>query len=128
MEHLTLDVIPGSYAICRLDPGGAIPSWALTGRFFSVTRTAYEMSVICELAAAPTGVLAERGWRGVAVQGPLDLSAIGILAGLTGALASASVSTVAVSTYDTDYLFVRDADLQRAVRALRGAGHHVREP
>jgi len=30
-----------------------------------------------------------------------------------------------VSTYDTDYLFVRETDFDRATAALRAAGHTV---
>jgi hypothetical protein len=60
------------------------------------------------------------------VQGPLDLTLTGVLAALAGALAEAGVSLFAVSTYDTDYLLVRQKDLDRAAAALRAAGHTVR--
>lgn len=55
----------------------------------------------------------------------LDVSLVGIVAGLSAALAAASIGLFVVSTHDTDYLFVRDADLARAIAALRGAGHTV---
>jgi len=73
----------------------------------------------------PPDVQAQRGYRGLAVRGPLDFNLVGVLASLAGPLAAASVSIFAVSTFDTDYLFVRESDLDRAVAALRHAGHTV---
>jgi len=121
---LTLDVLPGSYAICRLEADAALPQW-IAGAFTSITRTASELSIVCDDASVPAAVKAERRYRGLAVRGPLEFSLVGILAGLSGVLAAASVSIFAVSTHDTDYLFVRGEDLERAVAALRGAGHTV---
>ena len=68
---------------------------------------------------------AQRGFRGLMLRGPLDFSLIGIVASLSAALAAASVSIFVVSTHDTDYLFVPDADIARAIAALRDAGHTV---
>jgi hypothetical protein len=67
----------------------------------------------------------ENGWRALAVEGPLDLSMIGILAAVTAPLAAARIGIFAVSTYDTDYVFVRAQALARALLALRDAGHRV---
>lgn len=121
---MTLDVMAGSYAICRLDADAPLPDWAARA-FSSITRTADELSIVCALDDVPAGVPAQRGYRGLAVRGPLDFSLIGIVAQLSAALAAASISIFVVSTHDTDYLFVRDADLDRAVASLRGAGHTV---
>jgi uncharacterized protein len=121
---VTLDLMPGAYAICRLDADAPLPDWA-TRAFSSITRTADELSILCALDDVPAGVRAQRGHRGLAVRGPLDFSVIGILAQLSAALAAASISIFVVSTYDTDYLFVRNADLDRAIAVLRGAGHAV---
>jgi hypothetical protein len=115
----------GSYAICRLDAADPLPAWATHGRFFSITRTSAELSIVCDTAAAPAGVSCERGWRALVVHGPLDFALTGIVAGLSAVLATASISVFIVSTYDTDYLLVRENDLDRAVVAFREAGHQV---
>lgn len=81
--------------------------------------------MVCEAGAVPSGVRVEAGWRALAVQGPLDFDLTGIIAALAAPLAAARISIFAVSTYDTDYVLVRDRDLERAVLALRGAGHSV---
>lgn len=123
-----LHVLEGSYAICRMDPGDRAPAWATRGTFFSITRTPAELSIVCEVAAVPAGVLCERGWRVLAVQGPLDFNLTGVVAGLTSVLAAASISVFVVSTYDTDYLLVREGGLRRGIEALGAAGHAVSGP
>jgi hypothetical protein len=65
----------------------------------------------------------EPGWRAIKVAGPLDFSLTGILATLASPLAEAGISLFAVSTYDTDYVLVREVDLGRAQAVLRAAGH-----
>jgi uncharacterized protein len=122
-----LRVQAGSFAICRLAPGARVPAWATLGNFSSVTRTPEELSIVCETRTVPLEVRGERGWRGLMVEGPLEFGLTGILAGLAGTLAASAVSIFSVSTYDTDYLFVREADLARAIVALRAADHRVSE-
>ena len=96
-----------------------------TGAISSITRTADELSVVCAEAAVPDGMQAERGWRALCVDGPLDFALTGILAGLATALAEAGVSIFAVSTFDTDWLLVKEDQRAEAVRALTEAGHTV---
>ena len=121
---LVLDVLPEPFAVVRLAADAAVPEWARgAGALVSVTRTADELSIVCPETAVPAGLPAQRGFRGLRVRGPLDFSAVGILASLAGPLAAAGVSLFALSTYDTDYLLVRAADLERALAALAGAGH-----
>jgi uncharacterized protein len=122
---LRLVVIQGVYAICRLGADEALPPWATCGGFSSVTRTPDELSIVCDAHAVPSGVRLENGWRAMAVQGPIDFALTGILAALAEPLAAAGISLFAVSTFDTDYILVRDRDLERALLALRDAGHHV---
>jgi hypothetical protein len=122
---LTLVVLPGTFAVCRLGAGAPFPDWASAGPFSSVTHTAEELSVVCPEGAVPEGTRCERGWRCLRVAGTLDLTLVGTLASLLVSLAEAGVGVFSVSTYDTDYLLVREADLGRAAQALRAAGHAV---
>jgi hypothetical protein len=126
MAKHNLTLLAGELAVCRLGARDPVPEWALAGEMFSVTRTADELSVVCEAGLAPDGVTHERGWRCLKVEGPFAFSVVGVLSALTGALARAGVSLFAVSTFDTDYLLVKDADLDRAVAALAADGHTVR--
>ncbi len=125
-KTLTLAVVAGRFAVVRLPPEQAMPAWAWSGVLASATRTETELSIVCADEAVPGTVFTvERGWRALRVAGPLDFSLIGILARLTAPLAEAGASVFALSTFDTDYLLVRATDLERAVGALRAAGHHV---
>lgn len=113
-------------AICRLAATDAFPVWATSVRgFMSFTRTKDELSVVCPDSAVPADVRHEAGWRALQVAGPLDFSLTGVLASLAGPLAAAGVSLFAVSTFDTDYVLVKEVQLAAAVRALEGAGHAV---
>jgi hypothetical protein len=122
---LDLTLLPGRLAVCRLLPEAPLPAPAAALPLWSVTRTAEELSLILPEAAVPAGARAETGFRALKVEGPLAFSAVGILAGLTRALAAAGVSLFALSTFDTDYLLVREGDLERATTALAAAGHKV---
>ena len=73
----------------------------------------------------PAGVRREDGFRCLAVRGPFAFDVVGVLASLAAPLARAQIPILAISTFDTDYLFVRQTHLARAVRALRRAGHVV---
>lgn len=121
----TLQVLPLTLAICRLPVESPLPAWALASELFSVTRTASELSVVCEVGRVPDGILREQPWRVLQVQGPLDFSLTGVMAALAGTLAEAGISLFAISTYDTDYVLVRAGQLDAAVDALRSAGHKI---
>ena len=124
-RKLSIEVLETGFAICRLEADAAVPDWAQSCSFTSVTRTPEELSVVCPQDRVPVGVTCERHWRCLQVVGPLDLSLVGVLASLATALADAGVSIFAVSTYETDYLLVRDGDLVAAAEALRDAGHKI---
>lgn len=122
---MRLVTLLGSFGICTFQPDAALPGWLPEGAFYSVTRTTEELSVVSPTSAIPETVACERDWRCFRVQGPLDFSLTGVLASLAAPLAEAEISIFAVSTYNTDYLLVQEAQFARAKRALTEAGHQV---
>ena len=124
-HHLNLSVVDGIFAVCKLSADATIPAWATAGHFFSITRTADELSIVCDQDAIPEGVIGERGWRCLRIAGTMPFSVVGVLALLTSPLAEAGISVFAVSTFETDYLFVKAEDLERAVDVLRRRGHSI---
>jgi hypothetical protein len=119
--------LEGRFAVARLEQGTGFPWWATYASFACVTRTESETSVVCDEQLVPPGTKAQRGFTAFAVEGILDFSEIGVLAGLTGALADAGVSCFVVSTHDTDYVLVRADRSEVAAKAWRTAGWSVTE-
>ncbi len=121
---MKLAVLAADLAVCRLLPSRDVPGWAWQDkRLLSVTYTADELSIVCANSAIPDDTQCERNWRALKVQGPLDFSLTGILAALAGPLASAGIAIFALSTYDTDYILVKEHTLQRAIAVLQQDGH-----
>jgi hypothetical protein len=123
--QLRLFLLDCQLAVCQLGADDEVPGWAGGGPFSSVTRTSQELSIVCREGAVPEGITCEGGWRIFQVEGPLDFALTGVLASIAGPLAEAGVSLFALSTFDTDYVMVRESDVERAARALRAAGHRV---
>jgi hypothetical protein len=124
-HKMALLILDGTFAICRLEADAAIPAWATAGQFFSITRTADELSIVCRQDAVPEGVNCEWGWRCLRVAGTMPFSIIGVLASLTAPLAEAGISVFALSTFDTDYLLVKDGDFEKVITTLQQAGHSI---
>jgi hypothetical protein len=123
--NLDLVLLPGVYAVSRLKPGTPVPAWAGVGEFVSITLTPWETSVVCPEERVPKDVPSEKGFRALKVQGPLDFSLVGVLASMIGPLTEERISVFAVSTFDTDYLLVREDALARAVEILIRNGHNI---
>jgi len=131
-NKLTLSILEGRFAILRLEKGSEIPSWVYGSDFFSITRTQEELSIVCQErsipANIPADIRAERGWSCLKIEGPLDFGLTGILAGISRVLAEIGISIFAISTYDTDYVLVRETDLKRASEALVEESYKIRKP
>ncbi|HWN43228.1 MAG TPA: ACT domain-containing protein [Thermoanaerobaculia bacterium] len=127
---LSLTLLPDRLAVCRLNAGSPLPEppAAVPGgsSLWSVTRTTQEISVVLPEKEALPEWKVEPGWRGFQVAGPLAFGLTGVVSSLTQPLAEAGVPVFVISTFDTDYLLVKEADLDRAREALAGAGHQVR--
>jgi hypothetical protein len=125
-NNLSLCILPERLAICRLSPDAPLPDSPAQASFWSATRTEDELTIVLPEEVVPAGWQAEMGWRCLKVLGPLDFSLTGILASLAASLAEAEVPIFAISTYDTDYILVKEENLERAKQALLASGHSVR--
>ena len=121
----TLRIMRGLYEICRLDAAAELPAWTAADRFISITRTDAELSIVRSEGRALPGSRREGGFVLLKVEGPLEFSEVGVVASLSAPLASAGISIFVVSTFDTDYLLVRQDSLTAAREALQAAGHAV---
>jgi hypothetical protein len=125
MPH-KLVILPETFAVCRLAPDAPIPDWAVfAGSPISITRTADELSIVGPASRVPDGVQAERGWRCFKILGPLPFTMTGVLASLVAPLAEAGISIFAFSTYDTDYVMVKEETLALARDVLVADGFEI---
>ncbi len=130
MKHycLDLEVLQGTYCICKKLPSYLINDIQYKSSFFSLTKTADEVSIVCNQGVIPTNmqIALEKDWKILKVVGPLDFSLVGILANISSLLAQASISIFVLSTYDTDYILVKKSSLSEAINALKKGGHTVK--
>lgn len=130
---LTLEWLPGTYAVCRLAADSPVPAWAsgpLSGNapFLSITRTRDELSIVIAEDRAPRApgspgapgarMKVEPGFAAFRVVGTLDFSLTGVIAGLTALLAEAGIPAFVISTHDTDHVLVKAAHRARAETSL----------
>jgi hypothetical protein len=122
-QKLRLHVLEEKFAVSKLPQFAELPHIFTKGENCFVARTDNELSIICPEFMAPTNVQQEGGWRCIQVMGEMPLSEVGVLASLTAPLAKAGIPILAISTFDTDYLFVMEENLIPAVQAIQKAGH-----
>lgn len=120
---MQLQILPQTFAVCQIQDTSQI-NWQMPLFFFS--KTAEELSLVCPETDLPAAVLqCERGWRGLKICGVLDFALVGILAKISSLLANAGISIFAVSTYNTDYILIKESHLQKAAAALRTNGYQI---
>jgi hypothetical protein len=115
--------LPGFYAIVRLSADASIPEWATKGDFTSITRTAEELSIVCSADNIPRDVDRGPSWICLKLEGPFPFSQTGVLLSFIEPLSNHGLPIFAISTYDTDYVFIPQEHTVRALALLHQAGH-----
>jgi len=120
---MKLKKIAGVFSLCKLDPCSKID---LEGDFLFVGKTDEELSLVCPSELVPDSVFCQDdGWKAFRIEGVLDFSLIGILSGITTILAGEKIGIFAISTYNTDYILVKENDYERALHALAECGYDI---
>ena len=120
-----LVVLETPLIICKMADAACVDLSTIAAPVF-FARTADEISLVCPADAAPAPALciaSEDGWRAFRVSGTLDFSLTGIIAGISAVLADSGVPVFCVSTFDTDYVLVKEDRLAEAIRVLDAAGY-----
>lgn len=118
MEFKTIE---GRLTVCRV---ADLSGMDMTADLFFIGKTDEEVSLVCRTEDVPENTTArEDGWRGFRIRGVLDFSLVGVLSEITGILADRGIGIFAVSTYNTDYILVKEDDLGSALEALRAADY-----
>ena len=115
---LSLSILDENFAVCRLNANDKIPDWIIKEHFYSITKTADELSIVCFEKDVPDHVKSEKDWRAIKINGVLDFSQTGILASLAVPLAEAKIGIFVLSTFNTDYILVKNNKLEKAIEIL----------
>lgn len=120
---MELKSLQQAFTVCKIHNLADVD---LSRPFVFLSKTDEELSLVCETDFAPANTLArEDGWCAFRVQGVLDFSMVGVLSAISSLLADASISIFAVSTYNTDYIFIKSAEFDQALALLADAGYRV---
>ncbi len=126
-HSLPLEVLPGTLAICRLPVDAPVPGWVDGADFCTISRTREELSITIDQRLVPAGVRSEQAYCAIRVAGVLPPDLIGIVVSIGAPLAEVGLPIFAISTFDTDYILIRSGDMDKALAALRSAGHQVHQ-
>ncbi|MGN0473327.1 MAG: ACT domain-containing protein [Lachnospiraceae bacterium] len=111
------------FSVCRVE------DYSLTNfdaEYCFIGKTDEEKSLVCITGDVPPNVIRrEDGWKGFRIQGVLDFSLIGILSEIAALLADNGISIFAISTYNTDYILVKEDNYQKALDVLMNAGYEI---
>ena len=122
---MNLLALPQAFTVCQVSDLSGVD---FSREFVFVAKTNEEVSLVCETESVPQNTLArEDGWRAFRVSGVLEFSLVGVLSSLSAVLAEAGISIFAVSTYNTDYLLVKEDAFARACSALADGGYAILE-
>ena len=122
---MELKTLPYNFTVCKLMSVGDLPSGI---DFCFTAKTDEEISLVCKTEDVPENTLVrDDGWKGFRIEGVLDFSLIGILSKISAILAENKVGIFAVSTYNTDYIFVKEENFDKAINALKDNGYDVAE-
>jgi len=128
MEKPALEVLNKEFSIYRFPSAERVPPSVFESSFYWIGKTDEELSVVCESSVMLGGGEENDGWSCLKVQGPIDFSVSGVLAGISATLASAQIAILALTTFDTDYILVKSSQLEKALDALDSAGYEVKKP
>lgn len=122
---LTMKLLKEKFAVCRLEKNDTIPVWSENSSFYSITRTTDELSIVCLESDVPAHIKHESNWRILKIEGPLDFSLIGIISKISSILAEEKISIFALSTFDTDYILVKDDNIENAIHTLSKNNYEI---
>lgn len=121
--HISVEALDVAFSVCKVADYYGVD---IEQPFVFTGCTDEEKSLVCPSDCVPENTLRrDDGWRALRICGEVEFSLIGILAGISKVLAENKVGIFVVSTYNTDYVLVKEENFEKAVRVLREAGYGV---
>lgn len=122
---LNIRVVPGRYAVSRLEPEAAVPDWLQGPGFKAVVYAEDEVTLVCLEARVPQGIAAETGWACLRTTGPFPFDAAGIVKALIDPLSGNGIGVFVLCTFDGEHVLIPAGKLVAAKDHLEAAGHRV---
>ena len=122
---MELKKLPCDLTVCKV---ASLANVDLDSEFFFLGKTDEELSLVCRTEDVPAATTErDDGWKGFRIKGVLEFSMVGILSKLSGILAENEIGLFAVSTYNTDYILVKEANFAKALEVLAAEGYTIVE-
>ena len=115
---ITLNPLSDIFTICQLKDGQTIPASILESEFYSITKTKDERSIVTNCNTSFENLKSDKDWRGFKVEGILDFSSVGIINDITRPLKENGIGVFIISTFNTDYIFIKKESFQKAIEIL----------
>jgi hypothetical protein len=128
MSKQTLELMKETFTIHSFPPSLDIPQAILDAPIYFISKTYDELSIVCPTSVEVESLEHESGWGALEVLGPLGFSLTGILSNISGVLADEKISIFAISTFDTDYILVKQDAMFTAIQSLQRAQYNVLTP
>lgn len=114
---MNLQLLTNCFSICKVD---SINKINFDDEFLFIGKTDEEISLVCTETSTPKNYIdCEKGWKCIKICGSLDFSLVGIIARISSLLAEKNISVFVVSTYNTDYILVKEKSINDAVKVLK---------
>ena len=115
---MELKILDNKLKVVKLEPNEIVPEIVYKQEFYSITKTDEELSIVVDEDVNISSDIVENNWKAIKIVGTLDFALIGILSRISTILAQAKISIYALSTYNTDYILVKDDKLEKAIKVL----------
>ncbi|PAJ72108.1 amino acid-binding protein [Pseudoalteromonas sp. NBT06-2] len=125
MSKQSLELMKEAFTIHSFDPSEQIPEKVYSATVFFIAKTYDELSIVCPDSITLNSNESESGWAALEVLGPLGFSMTGILSNISGILAQEKISIFAISTFDTDYILIKQEFIENAINSLQQDGYNI---
>ena len=120
---MNLKVIDTEFSVCKVEDYSQVD---LNEEFVFAGHTDEELSLVCPTSLVPDNTTeCNDGWKAFRIEGVLDFSLVGILSRISTCLADNSIGIFAISTFNTDYILIKDSDFEKAIEVLELAGYTI---
>jgi hypothetical protein len=125
MSKQSLELMKEAFTIHSFDASEQIPKQVYNAPVYFIAKTYDELSIVCPDYLKLNSNESESGWAALEVLGPLGFSMTGILSNISGILAQEKISIFAISTFDTDYILIKQEFMDNAINSLQKNGYNV---